>query len=556
MNKGIKKEASHIYTEYQQGYKYKNALGIYDQVKKNEDFVNGKQWEGVNAPNIELPVINICLQWVNYATSMLVSDDVSIQVDLPEDADQNVKDAIEYVVSTEIEHIFEQTKFKSKTRQFMRNCATDGDACFYWRYNPNMNLGMKYPGGYELELLDNTNVHFSDPTEHEVQKQEYIIVVQKLPLEAVRNQLPDGIDPDTVHADTDDYNQNETNASEVNKYVTVLTKLFKENGTVHAIKSTKDVILKEEVDTGLTLYPVAWMNWQRIRDSYHGMSKITAIIPNQIMINKYYMMVNEFMKKLAFPKIFYDGTKIKEWSNKVEAIKVTGNPNEAYAVSSPNVQLSAQVIQYVENLIEKTKESLGIYDVAIGNARPENTSAIIALQKTASQPLELQKLDYYQVVEDCVRIVLDIMSVMYGVRNIPIEAVMSEEEMLATGTKPGENTVQFGVDFDYSIIAPDKLSLIVEVGASAYWTEIMQTQTLDNMFRAGIIPDAKTYVEQLPPGLVRSKKDILDAIERVKAEQMMMQQQLMAMQQPQAPQVPGDSASAPVDPRMKILGKV
>jgi hypothetical protein len=241
-------------------------------------------------------------------------------------------------------------------------------------------------------------------------------------------------------------------------------------------------------------------------------------------------------------------TKISTWSNKVEAIGVNGNPNEAIASSSPVIQMSAQVIQYIQDLIDKTKETMGIYDVALGNARPENTSAIIALQKTASQPLELQRMDYYQVVEDCVRIILALMAANYGEREIPMKVPMNEEDamvvqQLGGSQLPGQPPVVQGaatgmvditVPFNFADFGPDNVNLIIDVGAASYWSELMQIQSADNMYQAGIIPDAITYLEQIPNGIVKNKKAIIEAIKQKKAEDalMMQQQQEMAMMNP------------------------
>jgi hypothetical protein len=211
------------------------------------------------------------------------------------------------------------------------------------------------------------------------------------------------------------------------------------------------------------------------------------------------------------------------------------------------MQMSQQVIQYVQDLIEKTKESMGVYDVALGNAAPDNTSAIIALQKTASQPLELQKMDYFQVVEDCVRVILALMASNYGERNKQMKVPMNPEEIQVMNTmnQPpigmpmgmGEPPVTEGtssgmvdieVPFNYADFTPDNMDLIIDVGASAYWSELMQIQSADNMYQLGIIPDPITYLEQIPNGVVKSKKGIIEAIKKKQAEQqMMMQQQAM-----------------------------
>ena len=43
-----------------------------------------------------------------------------------------------------------------------------------------------------------------------------------------------------------------------------------ERTTIVASKSTETSYIFEEVDTGLSQYPVAWMNWVQQKNCYHG----------------------------------------------------------------------------------------------------------------------------------------------------------------------------------------------------------------------------------------------------------------------------------------------
>ena len=42
-----------IFQEYQKGIDYKSRIGLYETVQQNENFYLGKQWEGVNAPDLD-----------------------------------------------------------------------------------------------------------------------------------------------------------------------------------------------------------------------------------------------------------------------------------------------------------------------------------------------------------------------------------------------------------------------------------------------------------------------------------------------------------------------
>ena len=120
---------------------------------------------------------------------------------------------------------------------------------------------------------------------------------------------------------------------------------------------TKNAIVKEEWSLDISLYPLAWMSWESVKNSYHGVSPITGKIENQIFINKIYAMSMEYQKQFAFPKVLYDATKIAKYSNKVgEAIAVNGNPQEAIFANHVNSSMNQQAVQLVDSTIQKTKE--------------------------------------------------------------------------------------------------------------------------------------------------------------------------------------------------------
>ncbi|MBR0161161.1 MAG: hypothetical protein IJQ02_07790 [Oscillospiraceae bacterium] len=102
-------------------------------------------------------------------------------------------------------------------------------------------------------------------------------------------------------------------------YVYLYTKVWKEENyvnqrtglveirkvqTVHVTKATRNCNIFEDVDTGLTRYPIAWGNWQKQRNQYHGRALVTEIIPNQIFINQMMAMVFRHLQLQAFRQKF------------------------------------------------------------------------------------------------------------------------------------------------------------------------------------------------------------------------------------------------------------
>lgn len=116
-------------------------------------------------------------------------------------------------------------------------------------------------------------------------------------------------------------------------------------------------------------------------------------------------------------------TRISKWNNGVgQAIGVNGGDVSSVAKAIDPATISPQISQFIESAINYTKEFMGATDAALGDTRPDNTSAIIALQKASSVPMELTKQNLFQCIEDLGNIWLDMMRVYYGTRYVELPA--------------------------------------------------------------------------------------------------------------------------------------
>ena len=494
----IKTQPREVFAEYQAGVAYKTAIGLYENVERNENFFVGNQWEGVNAPDLPKPTLNMLKRVVSYFTAMIVSDDVRVSLTpYGGGEEQTLCDRM----AREIEQVIEECGVKRKHRDALRNAAVDGDGCFYLWFDPEKETGQRAKGGIEVELIENTSLHYGNPHDPQVQRQPYLILSVRRLVEEVRDEArAAGLDEEAVRALRADSAQHQGEKGGGGELMTVLIKLWRQDGRVWALKCTEKQMLKEPWCTDYRLYPVAVMPWDRVRSCCHGQSALNGLIPNQIAVNKLFAMAIRSVEMSAFPKVIYDATRIRRWSNRVgEAIAVAGNPNETVASGLRGSDMSAQVMETIDRAVSMTRDFLGASDAALGNVQPDNTSAIIAVQQAAAMPLELQKLAFYQFIEDYVRIMADMMSADYGVRT-----VWDEE----TG-RP--------VEFDFSSFDSARCRMRVDVGASAYWSELMQVQTLDNLVAKGILLDGVEYLRSIPDQYLKNKKQLLEALEAQRA---------------------------------------
>lgn len=296
--------------------------------------------------------------------------------------------------------------------------------------------------------------------------------------------------------------------------------------SVHVTKATKTAIIYEDVDTGMSLYPLAWGNWEKQKNQYHGRALVTGLIPNQIFINSMFATAMRHLQLMAFPKTVYNADLISKWDNEIgQAIGVHGlQPGNGISQVAYNLQpaeMSNQIFALIDKVMTYTKECLGATDVQMGNVKPDNTSAIMVMQTQSEVPLENIRAGLYEWVEDIGQILLDMMGTYYGKRPVVVDHEFAEPVTDATGApvidpttgmmKTQKFTRRVVEEFDFSQFKHLWLNLRVDVGATTYFSEIAMTQTLDNLRRDGTL-DVLQYLERIPDKLIPKKQELIDEL--------------------------------------------
>ena len=508
-----------VIKQFGRGLDFNRQIGLNETVEKNENFFIGRQWEGVQANGLPTPVFNFLKRVALHQVANIVSDNISLN-STPLAAAPNDREVerLSNIINAEFAALMEHNRIPNLTREYMRNAAVDGDGATYSWWDPDVVIGKdadgnKIKGTIRTEVIENTRMLFGNPNSRDVQSQPWIIIFRRDFVDAVKEYAEDHDAPrseiEKIKADDDE--NNSRMESYVDNRCTVILRLRKDRKTktVWAAEVTKDAVVRKEWDLGIRLYPVTWIPWDYVQDSYHGQSLITGLIPNQIYVNKMFAMVMISTMTTAYPKVIYDKTRIPGWTSQVgAAIGVNGGDmNSAVKIVDP-AQVSPQISQFVELAINYTQTFTGATAAALGDTRPDNTSAIIALQRAASIPSEITKQNLYQSIEDLGRIYLEFMAEYYGTR--PVDAKMSDmvedPEMLQFAGVAGDKTVV--TEFDFSQLKDVPMLMRLDVGASAYWSEIASTQTLDNLLMQGKI-DILDYLERIPEGYISKREELM-----------------------------------------------
>ena len=501
-----------IWKAYDAGRSYKSGIDLYDTVEDNERFYVGDQWHGLNAPNIPKPVLNVLKRTVSMLVAKVCSDDIAANIQpflKTEDSEARTK-----MMSREVDKVMELTDVKMLGKLALRNAAVDGDGCIYTYWDAEAPTGQASKGAIRAELIENINVIFENPHTPLVDGQRYIILARRLPVEEVRERAKANGVPawqiEEIVADEDAHQGEQTSE---NALVTLLTVLIKKE-TVHAVEATQKVIVRKEWDTELTRYPLAWLPWEKQRNTMHGRAALTDMIPNQVAINKAYAGMLYEIERIGFHTLIVNRKFIPNWNGEPgKVLKVEGNPDDVrkYAAYIDGAQTNPSISTVIGEVISYTRDFMGTNDTTTGNVRPDNASAIIALQNADTVPLELIRQAYNGFIEEIVRNICDMMHANYGVRWV---------EKTETDPVTGK-TYDTAVEFDFEKLSDVNLLISVDIGAASMWSEITQMDSLNALFTSGIMDDPRKfrlYIEIVPDKYVPGKAKLLQWCDEMDAQ--------------------------------------
>ena len=490
-----------------------------------------KQWEGVPSNNLPTPQINILKRVGLFTVATVVSDNIKVTAAPLANTvgTSQYKDVAQYI-NDEFEAIFERNKVSDLVKEFARNACVDGDGCIYTYWDADAETGQLAKGQIRSEIVDNTRVFFGNPSDVRVENQPWIIISRRMPERNARLMARNNGSANwrQIVAAPDDGTS--VDAAKWNDdLVTILTLFWRDDETdeIWSYCCAEKATVEEPKSLGIKRYPICWLCWDNVKDSYHGQAMVTGLVPNQIAINKTHALTQVSMMNMAFPSKVYDQTRIKKITNQVgAAYGVSGTVDNAMKVIE-GANISPQVFQYIQSLIEQTEQSLGATSVALGDTRPDNTSAIIALQRAAATPAELTKQNIYSAIEDLARIYLDFMGEYYGIRYVDRPA-KRQEQMAIMWAQQGNPDLEIPEEvpepFDFGLLKEHPVTVKVDVGGSTYYSETAAIQTLENLLMQGQI-NVVQFLERLPDEYVTDRMGLI----KEKKTELMQAQQMQGM---------------------------
>lgn len=554
-------ETQEEYKLYEIGKNYNRRLtpDYYRTIDINEAFYANDQWRGVRAKGQPTLIMPLYKRIADHEISSILSAPIKGVFMLQEhDEDADGVDELTDQVNM-LNHKIADIWEKDKINTLLRDCLTDGfnsgDYCIYTYWDKNKNTNQSYgsnkdgsptsiKGDFCNEVKDGNEIMLGNPNDRRIQNQPYILVigraiVKELQEEAKAEGIPEK-DWKNIGSDLDNQEQagdrgkieldNATGDSDKTLYI---IKLWKKDGEIWYKKSTKFSPIIKETNMKLTRYPLAWGNWTKRKNSYHGEAVGTAIVPNQVAINQMYSNIVYHLRMTAFGKVVYDSSRIAGWNNAIgSAIAVEGDITGAVQQLQAG-QLNTNMFGFIGDMLSTTKDLNGANDTALGNVNPEQASgtAIMATVQQNAIPLENPKSNLYQFVEDLILNWADFIKNKY---KIPRKVGFKDaEKKMRVGEIKGENYKKM------------PLSLKVEVGASLMWSEITSINTIMSLLASQQITFLQA-LERMPEGYVMNKQGLIDEI-KASNEAMAAQQQQEQLMQQQGQQQPPQGGMPPQD---------
>lgn len=528
-----------IWTLYEKGRNYHRQVGIYTDTDRNYRMYNGDQWGGAKLGDVEPVQKNFIKPIVKYKISVIHGNLYAIVYSSQNYENRDFqKESGRYceMLNRYAERVWERDKMDFKGRRVTKDSAINDEGIIYVNFDQENMTPIN-------EIIKKNDIYYGNENDDDIQAQPYILIRKRMPVvNAIEFALDAGMSESKIPfiiGDTDTFEESgEAAKLELDNQVTVVYKMYRKDGTVHYSIATRWCEIAEDVDMGLTLYPIAHFVWEEKEGSARGEGEVRYLIPNQIEVNRTEVRRVLTVKYQAYPQKVVDVSKIvnPQALNTVGGtIRTNGQPvDDVHKIvgTIPPAQMSPDVKQLQDDLISVTRDLAGAGDTATGQVDPESASgrAILAVQQASQAPMTEQKESYKNFLEDLARIWLEYL-IVYSADGVDLEEV-------STDPQTGEEIVQV-VHVPQSVLEQLQATVKIDVTPKGVYDKFAQEQTIENLliqgfFNAQRVSELAAYVSALDDDSVAPKAKIQEIVDYIMDQQKqiaMMDAQAQMMQQ-------------------------
>ena len=519
-----KLEETSIWNLFEKGRNFNRMRNVFSDTDRNYRMYNDNQWYGLKVKGIEPIQLNIIKPIVKYKVGTINSN-LYLPVYSADNFDNNEFKEVAIktceLLNKLASKVWEKDNMDYKVRAISKHSAINDECPVYVTYDNETNMPVH-------EILSKDDIYYGNENDSNIQNQPYILIKQRKPvINIIEMARAEGVSEKKIQYILGDNDTSEeagdSSKQEIDDMCTLVTKLYKKDGTVHFSQATRFCDIKEDKDTGLTLYPVTHMLWEEKEGSARGEGEVRFLIPNQLEINKTIMRRLISAKQTAYPQKIVNIARVSNPGevDKVGAtIRVNGHDiddvKKAIGMINP-AQMSTDVEKVMNELISTTRELAGAGDIATGDINPEAASgkAILAIQQASQMPTTEQTLSLKTTIEDLARIWLDMWKT-YATDGLVIDY---EETNNLTGEKKSNP-----VKVPYTVLQELQASVKVDVTPKSPFDKFAQELSLENMLKAGYfnsqkLSELEVYVELLDDDSSMPKNKLIEAIKKIKETQ-------------------------------------
>lgn len=516
-------EKTELWNLYEKGANYNRLMNMYSDTDKNFRFYNGDQWQGLKSGGIAPVSYNVIKPIVKHHVGTINENLWAINYSSDNfDNEEMIKlgSDICSLLNKRASRVFEKDNMDYKLRKVSKQAAINDEGLIYVDYNEALDDPVN-------EIVNKVDVCFGNENSSDIQSQPYIIIKTRKPVsfvqELAKSKGVNEFDFNNIRGDNDTTEESgEHSKYEVDDMCTIITKMYKKDGTVHFSKATKYVDIQKDIDTGLSLYPLAHMVWEEVEGYSRGIGVVKYLIPNQIEINKTLMRRVLTVKQTAYPQkaVLIDKVQNPNAINEVgSTIKFTGmeidDVRKAFNYTTP-AQMSSDATGLQNELISTTRDLNNSSEMATGNVNPEDASgrAILAVQQASNMPLGEQTLALKTMIEDLARIYLDMW-----------KTYAEDGLRVVDNSNPDEISV---AQITVEMLEQLQATVRVDITPKSAYDKFAVEQSIENLFMQNKI-NFEEYVKLLPEDSVMPKQKLEIIIkDRQEAQEQIAQAQAKA----------------------------
>ena len=544
------RETTKCYRLYMEALENQAMTGLREKIPECVDFYEGRQWPRPteSTKNLPRPVVNIVKMICRAKKGAILATPVRVQYK-----------SYSPLIDVEKFNSFASSVFREMGQDELDCRAIDdgikkGSYFFHYYWDSDeISSESGENGALACELIDPLNIFFSNPSEVDEQKQDWIIISSQVVVKKLLNSITDSKLINSILLECCD---GKGDVSLEKETMLLLTRYYKKDGEIYCERQTKfntvtepfkiipdtqeiDSILKEigtsvasgsvsENDKRLVdyrhspkknrkfkqLYPIVCGSYETKEGSIYGLGEAEGLIPNQKAIN-FNIAMNllnaqqcAWGKYIALPNALGNqkisnvpGQVLIDFSGTGEGIK-----------RMPEGEISSSPMSIAQSLEELTRSVSGTTGVMTGDAISSNLSgaAIAYLQSQAQVPIDELRNTFWHVKRKQGKVVAQFLRHFYFKRAFICQGNERDSEQMANYDEFSSNEYD-GACFEVYVeaVGGTKASLASDISL------------LDTCLKNGSI-SLETYIRAYPESAITNKEEILKQINREKESELQM----------------------------------